>query len=121
MSIINITITGPAGSGKTTIAHRIRNCVADMAFMAGGTPSQPVRVIIVDEGMTEQTFRRLVGDAPRVVVIRESDADLKAQREELLAALEAITNLYDADEGCRSLPEYKAARAAIVRAKGGAA
>lgn len=73
MSIINITITGPAGSGKTTLAYRIRNCIADMSFAAGGVPSEPVMAIIVDEGMTEQSFRRIAGDARRVVAIREED------------------------------------------------
>lgn len=53
--------------------------------------------------------------------IDHPDALLIAAAPELLAALEAITELYDTDEGCRSLPEYKAARAAIAKATGGAA
>ena len=50
--------------------------------------------------------------------VRRANAKLIAAAPELLAALEAITDLYDTDEGCRSLPEYKAARAAIAKAKG---
>ena len=37
---------------------------------------------------------------------------------DLLAALENIVALYDTDEGCKALPEYVAARAAIAKAKG---
>ena len=48
----------------------------------------------------------------------ESNARLIAAAPDLLEALEAITDLYDTDEGCRSRPEYKAARAAIAKAKG---
>lgn len=34
---------------------------------------------------------------------------------ELLEALRNLAKLYDTDEGCRSLPEYIAARAAIAK------
>lgn len=37
---------------------------------------------------------------------------------DLLAALENLAALYDTDEGCRSTPEYVAARKAIAKAKG---
>lgn len=125
MSIINITITGPAGSGKTTIAHRIRNSLADMAFMVGGAASQPVKAIIVDEGMTEQTFQRIAGDAPRVVVIREEDErrpssrelrKVEAQRDELLAALEGVCAKLDGWPMPGMRAQYDAARAAIEAA-----
>lgn len=43
---------------------------------------------------------------------------LAASHDELLEALEALLALYESDEGCRSLPEYKAARAAIAKARG---
>lgn len=43
---------------------------------------------------------------------------LRAEKAELLAALERLADLYDTDEGCRSLPEYREARAAIAKAKG---
>ena len=43
---------------------------------------------------------------------------LKEQRDELLEALRNLADLYDTDEGCRSLPEYIAARAAIAKATG---
>lgn len=36
----------------------------------------------------------------------------------LVKALEGLANLYDTDEGCRSTPEYIAARAALSGAKG---
>lgn len=51
-------------------------------------------------------------------VYEEADARLIAAAPELLEALKAITDLYDTDEGCRSLPEYKAARTAIAKARG---
>ena len=44
--------------------------------------------------------------------------ELKEQRDELLEALRNLADLYDTDEGCRSLPEYIAARAAIAKATG---
>lgn len=43
---------------------------------------------------------------------------LKEQRDELLEALRNLSDLYDTDEGCRSLPEYIAARTAIAKATG---
>lgn len=39
---------------------------------------------------------------------------------ELLSALRGLVALYDTDEGCRSTPEYIAARAAIAKATGSA-
>jgi hypothetical protein len=52
---------------------------------------------------------------------KEDPTNVKAQRDELLEALKAITALYETDEGCRSLPEYISARAAIAKATGGQA
>lgn len=46
------------------------------------------------------------------------DSALLKAAPELLEALEAITDLYDTDEGCKSMPEYRAARAAIAKARG---
>lgn len=37
---------------------------------------------------------------------------------ELLAALIGMADLYDTDDGCRTLPQYVAARAAIDNATG---
>ena len=48
----------------------------------------------------------------------EANARLIAAAPDLLDALRNISELYDSDEGCRSLPEYIAARAAIARATG---
>lgn len=46
-----------------------------------------------------------------------ANARLACAAPELLEALEAITDLYDTDDGCRSTPEYIAARAAIAKAR----
>lgn len=51
-------------------------------------------------------------------VYEEADACLIAAAPELLQALEGLASLYDTDEGCRSTPEYIAARAAIAKARG---
>lgn len=63
-------------------------------------------------------------DGPKIVqdyecdMFNEADARLIAAAPELLEALRNISDLYDSDEGCRSLPEYIAARAAIAKAIG---
>lgn len=48
----------------------------------------------------------------------EDDAALIAAVPEMLDALEAMADLYDTDEGCRSLPQYIAARAIIAKSRG---
>ena len=50
--------------------------------------------------------------------LHAENEELKEQRDELLEALRNLADLYDTDEGCRSLPEYIAARAAIAKATG---
>lgn len=45
-------------------------------------------------------------------------ARLAVQAPRLYRALEALASLYDADEGCRSLPEYLQAQAALKAARG---
>jgi hypothetical protein len=48
----------------------------------------------------------------------KANARLMAAAPELLEALQAISDLYDTDEGCRSTPEYIKARTAIKKALG---
>ncbi len=48
----------------------------------------------------------------------EANARLIAAAPDLLDALIGIAALYDSDEGCRTLPQYIAARAAIAKATG---
>jgi len=50
--------------------------------------------------------------------IPAANARLIAAAPDLLEALKDLADLYDTDEGCRSLPEYIAARAAIAKAIG---
>lgn len=59
-----------------------------------------------------------IGGTAFAAVYSDEDAHLMSAAPELLEALEAIKALYDSDEGCRSLPEYKAACAAIAKARG---
>ena len=47
-----------------------------------------------------------------------ANARLIAAAPDLLEALRNLADLYDTDKGCRSLPEYIAARAAIAKATG---
>lgn len=63
---------------------------------------------------TVTTFEKC--DTPKEEL--EANARLIACAPDLLEALQAITDLYDTDEGCRSLPEYVNARAAIAKALG---
>jgi hypothetical protein len=50
--------------------------------------------------------------------IAHRNRPLIAAAPELLNALRSLVALYDTDEGCRSTPEYIAARAAIAKATG---
>lgn len=49
-----------------------------------------------------------------------ANAALISAAPDLLEALQALKKLYETDKGCRSLPEYQSARAAIAKATGGA-
>lgn len=48
----------------------------------------------------------------------ESNARLIAAAPELLEALKNILSLYESDDGCRDLPEYKSGQSAIAKAEG---
>lgn len=48
------------------------------------------------------------------VAVMERDR-LKAENEALRKALSELLDLYDTDEGCRSLPQYIAGRAALSK------
>ena len=49
---------------------------------------------------------------------RSADARLIAAAPELLEALSSRVDLYETDEGCRELDQYRKARAAIAKALG---
>ena len=54
---------------------------------------------------------------------QDTAAELRRLHElnqEVLGALKDLADLYDTDEGCRALPEYINARAAIAKAGGAA-
>ena len=53
-----------------------------------------------------------------VCVKNKSDMALIAAAPELLEALQELAFLYEHDEGCRNLTEYKRAKAAIAKALG---
>lgn len=48
----------------------------------------------------------------------EYNGVLIASAPDLYAALEALADLYDTDEGCHELPQYVAAMAALRKARG---
>lgn len=48
----------------------------------------------------------------------KANAALIAASPRLYAALEALADLYDTDEGCRKLPQYIEARAALAKSRG---
>lgn len=50
--------------------------------------------------------------------ISSDDAEITVAAPRLYRALEALAALYDTDEGCRALPEYTEARAALKAARG---
>lgn len=74
---------------------------------------------IVDQNGRDVDFRSmciLSSGAGDRMAMAEANTTLAAAAPELLLALEGIAALYDTDEGCRSTPEYIAARAAIAKA-----
>lgn len=64
----------------------------------------------LDQLKTELAGLRTGYDAQNAVI-----SGLKEDREELIKALGDILALYEDDEGCRSLPEYIAGRAAMAK------
>ena len=76
---------------------------------------------IIRTSRTSAAFSPLAvvkGDKRDTLKDHEANAKLMASAPDLLEALRNISDLYDSDEGCRSLPEYIAARAAIAKAIG---
>lgn len=58
------------------------------------------------------------GECVADTVYEERDAMLISAAPELLEALQELAFLYEHDEGCRELKEYKRAKAAINKALG---
>ncbi len=75
--------------------------------------------MLVDEVIAAKDWDRFVVRAGLDHPEFEANARLIASAPDLLEALRNLADLYDTDEGCRSLPEYIAARAAIAKATGG--
>jgi len=81
-----------------------------------------VDVLAVMEGTiqgTEQALADLRGK--RRIECIEALGDLKEARAgvaDTIQALAELADLYDTDEGCRSTPQYVAARLALARVKG---
>lgn len=91
-------------------------------WWVGGIDNDEVHCRIFAKDMGCNVHIKLV-DAPSVGGLIPDDqlkanARLIAAAPDLLEALRNISDLYDSDEGCRSLPEYIAARAAIAKAIG---
>lgn len=62
----------------------------------------------------------VVATVARDVMMHETAAELRRLHDlnqEALGALKDLADLYDTDEGCRSLPQYIAAREAIAKAE----
>jgi hypothetical protein len=54
------------------------------------------------------------------LIVKRDDLALISAAPELLEALQELLTLYEYDEGCRDLTEYKRAKAAIAKATGAA-
>lgn len=52
------------------------------------------------------------------LIVKDADMALIAAAPELLEALQELVFLYEHDEGCRELTEYKRAKSAIAKATG---
>lgn len=59
-------------------------------------------------------IERLIPGDPLAAELRR----LHDLNQEVIGALKDLADLYDTDEGCRSLPQYISARAAIAKATG---
>jgi len=88
---------------KLTPGEWVAECVGD----TGGENPMPVYEVCTEDG-----YARVCEH------LTEADAKLIAAAPELFDALRNLAALYDTDDGCKSAPEYVAARTAIRKATG---
>lgn len=120
---LKYTCTGDDGSLVLQVDHKNDkfgfigpNNQADEAFFLAATPSAILALIAEIEHLQD-----LVAEWRRSSPVLPSRAcaaiidQLKAENEALRKALGNLLSLYEEDEGCRSLPEYVAGRAAMTK------
>jgi hypothetical protein len=84
---------------------------------SGGSRSYTTRIVERQDHDDNDANARLIALAPELaeetIALRAQAAKDKARIERLQAALRGLISLYEDDEGCMSLPQVIAARAAL--------
>lgn len=90
----------------------------DAKFISSTSPAAILALLAEIEGLHTQHDRDS-GELRKLCSARDSARrqrdQLKAENEDLRKALGDLLSLYEDDEGCRSLPEYIAGRAAMAK------
>ena len=95
--------------GNLVLRNKVLRERPDLPFDRIGCHDQ----VIALQAERDQLRAEVAGLKTGYEAYERVNAELKAENEALRKALTDILDLYDTDEGCRSLPQYMAGRAAL--------